>query len=688
MINNRKYTNNQDSDDYIFEDEQDFFEDGQDSEERTGQPEAPEEPEIEEIAVTMEEDGEEEANPRKPKPKDPNAGMKDSDPEPNEPKPNEPKSKPKAPGPSEPEKDFFELYDDGEPSGLGKPKRLIPIAAAVVLLAAALAAAGIVIYKLTPSKTRVDYMEYFGVSAGEAVLIYNYEKSDYRVKRQNGCYYVENDFLKEHFTDKFYYDRGRNEVLYTTATEIYTIPVGEPGYSVDGAEKERSVPVAFDEDGVLYIAVEFAAERCDMVWREYAGPDRLVIVDGGSEYIKALLKDEYVIREGAGIKESVLENASDGADTMWMLEDPADGQEWLKVRSEDGRSGYVRSSHTTGASVQYVYDSGVQEAVYPAQTRNYDILLVWHAVYGPEDNQKIEELLANAKGVNAVSPTWYKAADAEGKIESMADRDYVGYIHGLGMEIWPLISDFTSVDGDGWDEKALLCNTDSRRRLIGNIMAEINDYGYDGINIDFEKVPQEAGDGYIQFIRELSIECRKAGVVLSVDNYVPRPYNMQYHRTGQGECVDYVIVMGYDEHYAGGSEAGSVASIGFVDGGISETLKEVPKEKLINAVPFYTRLWIEGADESGNLSLNSKSYGMDGGAAIAEELGLTKTWDDEAGQYVAEGMADGKHYSIWLEDERSMSARMELIRGYQIAGVAAWCLGLESDSVWDIIAEK
>lgn len=647
MINNRKYTNNQDSDDYIFEDEQEFEE--QD-----------ETPDIEEIAVTLDEGDGGGENERTESGK---SGSKAQE-------------------------EYAELYDD-EPPKPGKRGRLIAVAAAVLLLVAALLAAGIIIHKFTPSKTRVDYEEYFGAGGNGPVLIYNFAKTDYKVKLQDGAFYVENKFLKDNFTDKFFYDEGRNEVLYTTATQIYTFPVGGKNYSVDGESRQTDFPVALKDKDTLYILLEFAAERCDMVWRGYDGPDRLAIVDGGSEYVKTVLNEEYVVRDSASIKGSIMEAASDGADTMWMLEDEgAQGQEWLKVRTEDGRTGYVKSSHTTGASVKYTYDSGYKKEEYPSQLRKHDILLVWHAVYDTNDNGKIEELLADSKGVNTVSPTWYKAVDAKGNIESMADREYVEYIHGQGMEIWPLISDFTSVDGDGWDEKTLLCDTDSRRRLIQNIMAEINDYGYDGINIDFEKVPQEAGDGYIQFIRELSISCRKAGVVLSVDNYVPKPYNMQYNRTGQGECADYVIVMGYDEHYSGGSEAGSVASISFVNEGIAESLKEVPREKLINAVPFYTRLWIEGPDESGNITLSSRSYGMDSGAQIAEELGLTKIWDDEVKQYVASGNADGKSYSIWLEDEKSMEERIKLIHSYNIAGVAAWCLGMESDSVWDIIADK
>ena len=64
-------------------------------------------------------------------------------------------------------------------------------------------------------------------------------------------------------------------------------------------------------------------------------------------------------------------------------------------------------------------------------------------------------------------------------------------------------------------------------------------------------------------------------------------------------------MMGYDEHFAGG-EPGSVSSISYVKNGISGMLEDVPKEKLINAVPFYTRLWIEAGDGS----ITSKAMGI------------------------------------------------------------------------------
>jgi spore germination protein YaaH len=201
----------------------------------------------------------------------------------------------------------------------------------------------------------------------------------------------------------------------------------------------------------------------------------------------------------------------------------------------------------------------------------------------------------------------------------------------------------------------------------------------DGINIDFEQVPSEAGADYVQFLRELSIPCRQNGIVLSVDNYVPTEYTAHYGRAEQGEVVDYFIIMGYDEHYSGSSRAGSVASYEYVKAGIENTIKDVPASKVINAVPFYTRLW-KISD-----GVSSEALSMSAAENVLSQYGVTAAWDAETAQNFAEFEADGAKYQIWLEDMQSISAKLNLMSGYRLAGVAAWKLGLEKAEIWDAI---
>ena len=624
MRNDRKYTNNSDTDDYIFGDDIDEID----------------EVEIEEN-MEQEKDGYEDSLPQAEK----------------------------------------ELSDI-------RKKRHIIISVSAVAAAVILIVAGIIIERNMPSGKRVDYNEYYGIGQSRSVgLIYDYELCDYQVILQNGQYYIENDFYKENITDKFYYDKGNDDVIYTTPTQIYTMPVDAFEYHIDDEKIQCQYAPVIKSQDEIYISVEFVADKAGFSYEVFSAPDRLAIMTDKTEYSVVELNNKAVVRDKASVKGRIFEKIADGSDTVWVSDGYGkDG--WIGVMANDGRKGYVKSDTAEITDSKLVFDSGYVGEEYTDQLKDYRIVLVWHAIYDINDNLKISELLNKTEGVTTVSPTWYKVTGEDGSISSFADWEYIRTVHDAGMEIWPLISDFTSVDeNNGWDETRLFSETESRRRLIDNIVTEIVTYGYDGINIDFEKVPQEAGEDYKQFIRELSIECRKAGVVLSIDNYVPRSYNTQYNRAAQAECADYVIVMGYDEHYAGSEEAGSVASIDFVTDGIDGTLDEVPKEKLINALPFYTRLWIEEPDENGNYTLNSKSYSMQDGINIAHELELEIEWDDEVKQNVAKGVIEQTYYSIWLEDEESMKAKMDVVRDRDLAGVAGWCLGMELESVWDIIKE-
>ena len=143
--------------------------------------------------------------------------------------------------------------------------------------------------------------------------------------------------------------------------------------------------------------------------------------------------------------------------------------------------------------------------------------------------------------------------------------------------------------------------------------------------------------------------------------------------------ADYVIIMGYDEHYSGG-EPGSVASLEFVENGISGTLASVPREKVINAVPFYTRLWTEKNGE-----VSSKALGIEAAKNWIERNDVELYWQEELGQYYGELHTPSELSYLWLEDEESLELKMNLIRDYDLAGVACWKLGLEDEMTWDVI---
>jgi spore germination protein YaaH len=289
----------------------------------------------------------------------------------------------------------------------------------------------------------------------------------------------------------------------------------------------------------------------------------------------------------------------------------------------------------------------------------------------------MENLMANTKGVNVIAPTWFMLTDNEGNFDCLCDSSYVSKAHNMGLQVWAVLDNFNR--GEDVKSEVLFASTKARRKLIAALMEEVLQNNIDGINIDIEGIKPSAGKHYIQFIRELSVSCRKNGIILSVDSYVPSAYTAFYNRAEQGRVADYVVIMGYDEHYAGG-EAGSVASLGYERQGIEDTLADVPAQKIISAIPLYTRVW--KVDSSGT---SSTAMGLSGAQKWVADNGVELYWQEDLGQYYGEKQMDGSTYYIWMEDERSLQLKMNLIHQYQLAGVACWKLGFDTADIWDTI---
>lgn len=553
-----------------------------------------------------------------------------------------------------------------------------------VLLCFIVAAVCLLLYRIIPSNKKVNLTDYYGIKDNEAAIVYDHALTEYKGIVVDGHYYIPADVVKKLFTDKLYEDRDTDTVLYAKADAVWQIPYNDT-YVTDGEENVESdyVIILKNADGV-YVCADFLNAEFGYVYKTFEAPYRITFEAPDVQYLKVTFKDSSKIRTKSSVKGHIIGTGDEGTD--WFSTGEIDNG-WMEIISCDGRQGYVKKDAVT--TENYISPS-ITEFEYKSQVRDHKIVLAWDAVYDLEDNDNISARLENVKNANVISPTWYKVKNNSGELETMADGDYVEYVHNLGYEVWPLVSDFGMKEEI--DEGSILSSYESRRALIANIMNEIKLYGYEGINIDFEKIKSDYSEDYIQFIRELSVECRRAEVVLSVDNYPPYNFNRYYNRKAQGECVDYVIVMCYDEHYSGGEKAGSTSSLKYLVNGMEGTLEEVDKEKLIVAVPFYTRLWqidassewnYDGTETSGTI-VSSTACSMEKAQEIIKEYNLNVSWNENTEQEFAEGTVGGYIYQIWLETVASLEIKLDEIIQADIGGVAAWELGFEKSEVWDL----
>ncbi|MBR4138354.1 MAG: glycosyl hydrolase family 18, partial [Lachnospiraceae bacterium] len=432
------------------------------------------------------------------------------------------------------------------------------------------------------------------------------------------------------------------------------------------------------EDGIAYVALEYIKQYTAIDYTYMKEPNRVQITCEYGDVTVVEAKKDGEVRYRAGHKSPILTDVKKG-DLMYVLDEGENPiEKWTRVRTADGYIGYIKDKKLKEETIVTTSTDFV-EPEYSSLTKDYTINLAWHQVTNTEANNQVFEKLADAKGLTTISPTWFFIRDDAGNIQSLASQSYVDYCHQNGVEVWGLVENITYKNQ--FSITSVLNKTSSRQNLVTQLIAQAIRFGLDGINVDIEELPAEAGAGFIEFIRELSIMCRRNHIILSVDNYVPMAYNQNYNRKEQGIVADYVIIMGYDEHYAGSEEAGSVASIGYVRNGIEKTLEEVPAEKVINAVPFYTRLW--ETDASGKVS--SSALGMGVAQKTVANNGATPEWSEEAGQYYADYENGDSFYQIWLEEERSIEEKAKLIKEYNLAGIASWRLGYEKDEIWDII---
>ncbi|MDE5598584.1 MAG: SH3 domain-containing protein, partial [Lachnospiraceae bacterium] len=355
------------------------------------------------------------------------------------------------------------------------------------------------------------------------------------------------------------------------------------------------------EGDVLYVAADFVKKYANFSYELFTNPYHMQVYTEWNERQTAdIIKDTQVRYQG-GIKSDILTDVAKG-DSVIILEEM---ENWTKVKTRDAYIGYVENKRLSDKySVEPVPVTDYTEPEYNGNTRDHKINLAWHAIYSVAGNDTLRESLASTQSVNVISPTWFVLTGNEGDFTSFASNAYVADAHEMGLEVWALISDITESETINMYE--LLGRTSTRTQLIDNLIATALEYDLDGINIDFESIGTDTGEAFIEFIRELSIPCRENGIVLSVDNYVPMGYNNFYHRKEQGLVADYVIIMGYDEHHGNSTETGSVASINFVESGIAKTVEEVAPEKVINAIPFYTRIW-----ETNGTQITSQVVGME-----------------------------------------------------------------------------
>lgn len=551
-------------------------------------------------------------------------------------------------------------------------KGIIIAAAAAGLVV--IVAAMFVIVRYTPTKEKMSGYKYFDIDMNTDKVLVMIDGESYPDTGINidGRLYLPQEFIADNINVGFYYDKESDATLYSDTSYIYAFKKNKNDYSDDtGKTYTMDYSVIRDVDGECFIAWDYVAERTDCEYQYASEPDRLNVTLKRDAKQCVTAGKKAAVRYRGGIKSPVLEYVSKGD----RLEYVDDIDEWIKVTTVSGYTGYVKKSEVSD-TFEYVREQKAVEE-HNFLLKNEKITLAWFQVSGTAGNSSIDNNISTISGVNVIAPTWYSVTDASGNMSSYASADFVSKMHQRGIDVWALVSDFdTNVDfAQLYSSKA------ARTNMVNKLVGEAKSYGFDGINLDYENIKSAYAKDYLQFVRELSVACERNGIVLSTDNYKPEAYNRCYNLKEQSRFVDYVIVMAYDEHYAG-TDAGSVASLPFVKEAVEDTVQLVGKEHVIAGIPFYTRIW---TTTDGNTT--SRAVGMQAAIDQLNSDGQVALWNDDCGQYVASYTVGSSTRQIWFEEEKSIEAKMQIIQQENTAGVACWKLGLEKSTVWSVISQ-
>lgn len=546
---------------------------------------------------------------------------------------------------------------------MNKKYKPVIAVAVLVILVAILGIVTHVVMKYIPSSEKMDLNEYYGEMAdGEIALVIGTEKMEERGLVDGDRVYLPLDVVNTYLNQRYYWDSVNQQILYATPSELTSA----------SASSEAGDKVWVKDDKV-YLNLTYVQEFTDLDAYITKDPYRIAIQYKFKNVKTVTVKKNTSIRYRGGIKSAILTSVKKGT-KLRLIEEM---ENWDQVATDDGYIGYI-DKKKVGEAEKTKFERSFNREQYSYLTMDSKVNMVWHQVTSTDANAYFADATANMTGVNVISPTWFYLTDTSGNIASIASADYVSQAHEKGLQVWGLIDNFTQEVST----TETLSSTAARQNIISQLIQAAKDVGMDGINVDFESLSEDVGIHFLEFLRELSIECHKNNLVLSVDNPVPEDFTSHYDRAEQGRVVDYVIIMGYDEHYVG-SEAGSVASLPWVEQGIQDTLDEVPAERVINAIPFYTRLW---RTTGGNVT--SEAIGMDQAQQTIADNNVETYWDKTTSQNYGKYDIDNSTYQIWLEDAQSVAEKVKLVSKYDLAGVSAWKLGFENNGIWQVISDN
>ena len=487
---------------------------------------------------------------------------------------------------------------------------------------------------------------------------------------KNKIVYMSKQDIDNYFDGNIYYDEKYNQIITTHETKIATMVVGENKITVNGVEANTAATILKIDD-TYYLPFSELASVYDAEYKYSEDTNTYTIVTLDRKLVKAEATKKLSVKYLPNTFSSTMDKVGKLEELTYI----SDEGDWAKVRTERGRMGYVKKDKLTNIVTEREQKESIKTGL------NEKVNLVWEYYY----SQAPDRTGTKINGLNVVSPSFFDLERlGKGKIIDKADKNYINWAKANGYKVWPMVSNNGMIE----TVSEILNDYKLRQETIDRIIELAVKYDLDGINLDFENMYKKDKDLYSRFVIELEPRLREHGMVLSVDVTAPdgsETWSECFDRNLIGEVADYIVFMAYDQNGTSSPKAGTVSGYDWIERSVDKFLnrEEVKPEKLILALPFYTRLWKE---QDGAL-IGSSTVDMNNINSVIPSS-VERKWDETTKQYYVEYTQGNITYKMWIEDERSIKEKMSLISKNNLAGVAFWEIDREPESIWNMIKEE
>ena len=495
--------------------------------------------------------------------------------------------------------------------------------------------------------------------------------------QEDGVIYLSEKDIANFFDKHIYLEEENNKIITTYNKKIAEVSLEDNVININGANKNTSAH-AIERDGVIYIPISEMTEVYDIEIGNIEETKVITMDSLDKEQKKAVVTSNLAVKSSTRFIAKTIDRIEKG-DSVIVIS--SDGK-YARIRTENGKIGYIKANKLTN---EYL----VREDMTEEKQIDGKINMTWD--YYSEVASAPDRTGTAIEGVNVVSPSFFYIDENGSFRENVGEsgENYIKWAHENGYKVWPMVSNAPAANESLEITSEIMNSYENRKQLIEQIVDACVAYDLDGINIDFENMKQEDKDLYSRFIIELTPRLHEIGMVVSVDVTAPdggETWSMCFDRNVIGDVADYIIFMAYDQNGISSKTAGTTAGYNWIELNLVKFLQteEIDSDKLILGIPFYTRIWT--VDANGEVLRNPTVNMEDIEGFIPERK--KKTWDDELKQYYVEYQDGDYTRKMWIEDVESLKAKVSLVKENNLAGVASWQYGMETQDVWSMLKEE